>query len=538
VAVVKQPITRFILEMYQPIYYRHRKQLLETGEPQGWELRMLNADGSIFWAHLHATVVEAPGEAPTWRIVLADVTTRKTTEEALARLRAAGEDGPPYDGMFLDWDMPGLSGAAFVEAVGEAGLALPMRTVVVSPADTALLRHEVTAPEIVELVQKPLLPSVLRRLCRGIGEEEGNLATTAQVRTPGVLSGMQILMVEDDEINQQVASEILRDWGATVDIAANGRAALNLLLSRACDTYAVVLMDLEMPVMDGCEAVRRLRADGRFGTLPILAMTAHTLGPDLQHTLAENFNGYIAKPFVPDELLTLLHPYLRTEIPMTPGIAPQSDPLSPRTQPFSPEAFIETLKTLTALEPALLIRRFGERIPFLAKALREFALDARAFPERLRESLRQGDREMAHRLAHSFKGLAGTFAAHKTASAAQSLEAAILDERADLSGQMAGLESCLQALLAQLSLLPEIRADSPSPQPLETAELDGRLATLRRLLIEGDGEAEELWRATKAHLGDYCTPLQLAAVERAINHWDVDEALAALASLSRREEKQ
>ena len=165
---------------------------------------------------------------------------------ALARLAMAAAKGEPYDLLLLDWLLPDMTGGELIAALQGKGLALPARTIVVSAADSAVLRQEATHSGITEVVQKPLLPNVLRRICAAQLAEPVGGAADHGVAAAGSLRGMAILLVEDNELNQQVAGEILKSWGASVDVAANGQIALDLLFSHSPSYYAAVLMDLEM----------------------------------------------------------------------------------------------------------------------------------------------------------------------------------------------------------------------------------------------------------------------------------------------------
>jgi len=458
-------------------------------------------------------------------------------EQALACLQAAKEASAPYEVLLLDWDMPGLAGKALLAAMAASELSLPARTLVISAADNTLLRAEVDCPAVTAVVQKPLLPSVLQRLCQPDGGRDILLAPQARyVNHSGALNGMQILLVEDNEINQQVAIEILRDWGATVEIAANGRAALDLLFSRAPDNYAVVLMDLEMPVMDGREALRRLRADARFADLPVIVMTAHTLGQSLQEVLAQGVNGYIAKPFEPDDLLRILSNYQREMVPPPPVASKQPEIPPPDAVLAAEQAFIRYLKAIEEIDSTVLLRRFGQRIPFLSKALQRFVEESQLFSGKIKESLLGGDRETAHRHAHSFKGLAGTFAMNALQAALLDLEKVLGEGLGEPTDEMARVESRLQPLLVKLAGLPG--SQEGGLVPADTGEAAQVVVQLRQLLSESDGEAEELWRNNKGRLGGIYSPLQLAAIERAINQWNVDEALAALAITLPHKERQ
>jgi two-component system sensor histidine kinase/response regulator len=330
---------------------------------------------------------------------------------------------------------------------------------------------------------------------------------------------MSILLVEDNELNQQVAGEILRGWGASVDVAANGRIALDLLSAEGPDHYAVVLMDLEMPVMDGREATRRLREDERFHDLPIIAMTAHVAGQGMRDGLAKGVNGYIAKPFEPEELLAMVQPYWR-------GLIGQA--LPPAESADTDRAFVAAIAAIPQIDSTVLLRRFDGRLPFLARTLRHFADDCHGWSDRLDATLASGDLEAAQRQVHSLKGLAGTFAMGRLQSALYDLENVIKGGVVEPFGEIAEVDSQLLPVLTGLERIPADLSES-------AAVTDGRpieavLALLRTQLGEGDGEAEEVWRMNKGRLVGVYSPRQVAAIDHAIGQWDFDEALLILGS--------
>jgi len=446
---------------------------------------------------------------------------------ALVQLQAAHESGQPYDLLLLDWMMPGMSGGEVVETMRQRGLPLPVKTIIVSAADISLLRAEVKQPGIYEVIQKPLMPNVLRRICADDADQKVSQPPGPAIHHAGLLSGMQILLVEDNEINQQVACEILQGWGASVDLAANGQVALNLLLAKDPGCYAVVLMDLEMPTMNGHEATRRLRADNRFKDLPIIAMTAHAAGPELNKAVEEGMNGHIAKPFEPDELLAKLRPYLRQTLP----------PPLPREAPersFAETQYFESLSALAEVDGSLLLRRFNGRIPSLARSMGRFVEESRGFVSKLKLALGQGDLETARRQVHTFKGLAGTFAMTSLQRAASDLEAAIRSGLVEPNRELAAVEMLLEPLLDKLAGLR--LEEHVGHLSLAASEPVAVLAKLRHYLSEGDGEAEVLWNNHRASLAGLYTPLQLARIERAISQWNFEEALVALVKTSETED--
>jgi signal transduction histidine kinase/DNA-binding response OmpR family regulator/HPt (histidine-containing phosphotransfer) domain-containing protein len=444
--------------------------------------------------------------------------------DAVGRLAAASGDG--YDLLILDWVMPEMSGGEVIDALRLAGCPLPSKTVVVSAADATSLRSEANCPEITEVIQKPLLPSALRRIC-GIaaGDDEPGMAGSAVPR-PDCLLGMSILLVEDNEINQQVAGEILRGWGANVDVAENGQVALECLGAHHPEHYAVVLMDLEMPVLDGRVATQRIRSLAHFERLPVIAMTAHVAGHGMADHMAKGVNGYIAKPFEPDELLAILLPYWVSR----PGVdLPPAEEALPENPEFSLEAF---LGQMPGIESVVLMRRFGGRLSFLAGALRRFADDCEGWSTLLEERLGRGEMEAAARQVHTLKGLAGTFAMTDLQLALIELENAIKGGAVEPFGEIAEVEARLQPILDKLASLPDshVVADDHD-KGLPVADV---LVLLRRHLSEGDGEVEEFWRLHKGRLSNRFSPRQIAAIDQALESWDLDEALAILDETSQR----
>ncbi len=438
--------------------------------------------------------------------------------DALARLTRAGNDGEAYDLLLLDWLMPDMSGGELIEALHARGVELPVRTLVVSVADASLLRQEIDHTGGADVVQKPLLPNSLRRIC-GAGVATEPARVEHLIPHPGCLQGMSILLVEDNELNQQVAGEILRSWGASVDIAANGRIALDLLSAEGPEHYAVVLMDLEMPVMDGREATRRLREEARFQDLPIIAMTAHVAGQGMKDGLAKGVNGYIAKPFEPEELLAMVQPYWRGLI---------GHVLPPAESGDADRAFVVALAAIPQIESAVLLRRFEGRLPFLARTLHRFAEDCQGWSDRLDAMLAGGELEAAQRQIHSLKGLAGTFAMGRLQSALYDLENVIKAGVVEPFGEIAEVDAQLQPLLAGIERVP---ANSPdSAAAADARPIEAVLALLREQLSEGDGEAEEVWRMNKGRLVGLYSARQVAAIDHAIGQWDFDEALLILGS--------
>ncbi|NIC40206.1 response regulator [Aquabacterium sp. A08] len=230
----------------------------------------------------------------------AEVDVVHSGDEALARLDA----GARYDLAFVDWVMPGMDGEVLL-ARWQAGPAAGAigRVVVVSAHDAAGLQAVATRLGASRVLSKPVLPEHLRALCRPAPAPRAAAPTEPDAAR---LDGMRVLLVEDNAVNQMLARKLLQARGVAVDLAGDGQQALDRLAKVGPRHYHLVLMDLQMPVMDGYTAVQRLRAQPRFDTLPIVAMTAHALTEEVERCAALGMNEHLTKPIDPQRLYATL----------------------------------------------------------------------------------------------------------------------------------------------------------------------------------------------------------------------------------------
>jgi signal transduction histidine kinase/DNA-binding response OmpR family regulator len=244
-----------------------------------------------------------------------EVTAVGSGEQAIRELgRSSGER--PYELVLMDWKMPDMDGIETTRRIrDDTRLTQAPQILMVTAYDREEAVRQAADVEIGAFLAKPLSPSVLLdTIMRVFGHEIGT-EKRARLRrfTPAAslesLRGARILLVEDNEINQQVATELLEGAGLEVALASNGREAVDAV-GKA--DYELVLMDIQMPEMDGFQATAEIRKDARFRHLPILAMTAHALAGDREKSLAAGMNDHVTKPIDPDQLFTTLVKWLGT----------------------------------------------------------------------------------------------------------------------------------------------------------------------------------------------------------------------------------
>ena len=237
--------------------------------------------------------------------------------------------------------------------------------------------------------------------------------------TPRRLEGMRLLVVEDNLINQQVAQELLSNEGALIDIAANGQLGVEAVAA-ARPPFDAVLMDLQMPVMDGYAATRAIRTELGMTDLPIIAMTANVMASDRAACLAAGMNDHVGKPFNLPQLIQLL----QTVTHHTPGATVITSPSGPAKPEVAP-APTEADDVASALE------RLGGNTDLYARILRDYLSEIAHLPDQLDRLLRDGDLVSAARLLHTLKGLSATVGASHLASVAREAEDIVKNAHAD-----------------------------------------------------------------------------------------------------------
>ena len=419
----------------------------------------------------------------------------------------------PYDIVFMDWRMPGMDGLQASRHIkSDETLKHPPHIVLVTAFGREEVREEAERLDLDGFLVKPVTKSmIVDTLMNVFAQEREGVNTAAPGEETMRLRGMRILLTEDNEINQQIAIELLQSVGATVKVAENGSEAVELLSDGPQPpTFDVVLMDLQMPVMDGYQATAKLRSDARFATLPIIAMTAHATIEERQRCIAAGMNDHISKPIDPGNLFGTVgkfYPPRDLTQASEAAVTPAFQPVTPR--PAESPIALETAGVVSLATAALpasgadelpaiagldtqdgLGRVMGNRKLYL-KLLRQFVELQGSGPAEIEAALSNHDAPLAERLAHTIKGVAGSLGAREVQQAGAMLEKAIATEAAD-----AELTPLLQAFRATVGdFVSRLRSALPS------AELPPASAALS--ITPDPDQARRVVQDMTAHLSNF-----------------------------------
>ena len=485
-------------------------------------------------------------------------------EAALAILRETAASDP-FRLVLLDWKMPGMDGLETACRIKRDGGATGAATVIMASAfgREALARQDEDGC-IDAFLRKPISPSALfdtiqnlfvgprreARLRPGPGSTRAELGLGAPglglgapglglgapglgLGAPGLglgapgLRGLRVLVVEDNEINRTVAEGLLRIVGIETETAADGREAVERLRSAPPDAFDAVLMDLQMPEMDGYEATREIRKDPRFARLPILAMTAHAMIGERDKCLEAGMNEHLTKPVDKEKVYAALARWTGRTV---------SSPASPPPESETDANRIPDLPGVDR-EAGLAVIGGDRRIyrELLVRFVEDHAEDAR----RTAAALARGDRETARRLAHTARGAGGNIGAGRVAEVAGALERAILDGEEDIAGKLARFERALDVAVNGIRAagLVESGAERETGVAPEPEALVRELDALGDLLVADDMEAVECYESLRPILRSMAGNENGSIAERmgeAIGSFDFDAARQYLDALRNR----
>ncbi|MBF0369701.1 MAG: transporter substrate-binding domain-containing protein [Magnetococcales bacterium] len=365
-------------------------------------------------------------------------------ENALERIGEAHDKKQPYDLVLLDWQMPGMDGVQCFKQLQAAPHESPPVALMVTAysREEAMQSIQLNGVEFNTILIKPVMPFSLQEAigeCLGgdlIQRPEGGALEKGQSAEDAAIKvrGAKVLLVEDNEINQELALELLANGGVITDLAENGQEALDKL---AQESFDGVLLDIQMPVMDGYTAAREIRKQEKFKDLPVIAMTANAMAGDREKVLEAGMNDHIAKPINVREMFNTMakwivpsDPTLAVEAPQEEGAPASEDNSLPELPGIDIKAGLATTQNNTTLFRRLL-KRYRE--------------SQSGFEREFRTALEADDLETATRVAHTLKGVSANLGARGVQESAR-----LLEEACGNKAPIAEIEPLLEDVLEEI----------------------------------------------------------------------------------------
>ena len=431
-----------------------------------------------------------------------EVLTAESGEQALYMIDAANKNDTPFSLLILDYKMPGLNGLQVASQV-RANSSIPRSTniIMVSALKPSEIFDDNSKVVVDGVISKPVTSSTLHdTIVAGMGFSTQTYLGTARKKishseAAAKLYGARILLVEDNEFNQEVARDLLENAHINVDIAVNGKEALKVLDEK----YDGVLMDIQMPVMDGYEATRTLRLDSRFRSLPVIAMTANAMLGDQEKCLAAGMNAYISKPINVMEMFTTMAQWVTVKHPSKDSDSPTFQDL--RQTDSLPEVTV-ILPDMTSIDiKSGLARLSGDRSHY-KNLLVLFYNNQKHFIDNFRTALATHDHQAAMREAHTLKSVAGTMGLNTLAETAKELEedCTQLNDNdvgfESIKAKLENIESILGPVIEELKPFVEKEGRSvDSVFATDEKELISDYQQLAQLLAEGNTDARKVFEA-------------------------------------------
>jgi PAS domain S-box-containing protein len=495
---------------------QQRHELLEQAGPLLKGVRVLVVDDNAVSRAILGEML---------RFLQLEVTLAADAEEALAVLDAATM---PFDLVLMGWRLPGMNGDVATRRIRDnATLRQQPKIIMMTAHGREDVMHLAGQAGADGFLIKPVSPStlldtLLSALGRGRVLGDGSQLIAASAEGAASFAGRRLLLVEDNEINREFAGQLLSREGFAVDEAVNGEEAVAKVGQQ---DYDVVLMDIQMPVMDGLEAARQIRALGqrpggeRLLALPIIAMSALAMSKDIQRSIAAGMNDHVTKPVAPDILLAVLAKWVALPEPVAGDGG------------HDPMALPADLAALTSLDAAAGLHRIGGKAEAYRKQLRRFREHYAGAADALRQLLAAGAEE-AREYCHELRGVVGNIGATALYEVLDLIEQRLRHGEAPATLALEELQACLRDLLRDIdSLPPEPVAALAGEHPLQALPLHELLGRLADALENDLGVAEDLLAGLLAGVRGTAWELDVAALAARIDVFDLDEAQALLKKL-------
>ncbi len=447
-----------------------------------------------------------------------DTTTCASGEEAISLFKEPKED-KSYELVVMNYKMTGMNG---IEASKQ------IKGLFSSKNEPAIIMlRDYNSLEVLEKAEKlglaatlykPVTPSLLLNTIMKIFGKEGFeqssivLEKKKETKYLSELRGTQVLLVEDNEINQEVAREILRGADMTVTIASNGKEAVDMVKS---STYDIVLMDIQMPVMDGYDATSAIRKDLAFSELPIIAMTANATLSDQEKFRTSGMNGFVFKPIDAKELFEKIALLTASDITKLPSATKEKSNVKDDAFP-----------ALEGIEVESALSRLGGNQKLYRRLLMKFYTNHRHAIGEIKHAIDQDDYKAAEIFTHTVKGAAGNLGAQEVYSAASNLEAELRALKQDnLEPLIDHLEQALIQVIDSIASLEhdfEDKDNTAKSDEVDITDLLSRLDELMKLIEDHDMDAVEYLESIITKLKNTALSSAFIEMREKLEQYDFD----------------
>jgi signal transduction histidine kinase/DNA-binding response OmpR family regulator/HPt (histidine-containing phosphotransfer) domain-containing protein len=448
---------------------------------------------------------------------------------ALHMLVQASEQGQDIGVVLMDWRMPGMDGIETARCIRQdARLARTPAILMVTAYSGVELKLAAESVKLDGILTKPVSPSLLYNCLNAT--LHGAATSTLPLDEAGrrgdfaLLAGVRVLLVEDNPVNREVALDFLAEVAAEVDVAGNGLEAVAKVRD---GDYDLVLMDIQMPELDGLSAARRIRSMPGYQSLPIVAMTAHAMQGDREVSLAAGMNDHLTKPIESGKLYNALLRWVDME-----RLAARRDRSPASVSPRAEEAPATPLPPVSGLDWEVALGRVEHRRALLERLVRSFLTDYDDAAGAFLYYAEEQRFDALQRLAHGLKSAAAYLGAEQLAAHARELEQALKQGKPEEA--LAGVPPLVKELEMLLSGLARWESHLEEAQaPMAGARVSELLRELDSLLAADDARAADALAALRAELADAASQRALTAIRLAIDDIEYRTARQELGKLAR-----
>jgi len=460
------------------------------------------------------------------------VTCVASGQAAIEALETVPADDP-FRLVLMDWKMPDMDGIETIRRIKNHPVLVHMpRIIIVTAYDREKVMELSERSGLEGVLIKPFTTSTLLDTIMGIFGQKAGLgspdrtAGNLKIKVQDDIRGAHVLLVEDNPINQQVAEELLAQAGLKVTVANNGLEAIKIL--KAENGFEAVLMDMQMPEMDGFEATRSIRQKPGYKDLPIIAMTANAMAGDREKCLEAGMNDHLAKPIEPANLFKTLLKWIPSR---------KFDAVPAEVYPHGNKKVYDILpENLEGIDIEKGLHRVGGNRKLYRKLLTDFSRDHREDMDAIRQALGQDDARTAQRIVHTLKGVSGSIGALNLYHKVKSLDSALKrSERHRYPELFSRLEDAFLPVIKGLSPLSlsgpteSFNADYSSPMDVDT--ILPELEKLRTLLEEMDPGAEDKVNDLKVQFGAGIHQRIVNTLSKQAGNLEFEDARRTLANL-------